>query len=494
MTIRKRISAVDEILLSRVAAVGRPGLDRAMHGLGRAADNGALWIAVATGLGARRNKWTRRAALRGLAGMAIASTTANVIVKQLVGRTRPDGPLVFTGRQPRPLRTTSFPSGHAASAAAFAVGVALEVPALAVPIGGLAALVASSRVVTRVHYPSDVVAGLALGTAAGLVTLRWWPRRSDEPAAAVRPHRQAPASPSGSGLVLIVNCSAGTASAALAESLGASLPEAEIIVASADDDMEGLFRKAAARARILGVAGGDGSVRLAAGIAVDAGLPLLVVPAGTFNHFAADLGVESAEDALAALRRGDSVLVDVGTADRAAFLNTASTGVYVDLVKARKRIEPILGKWPAVLLALVHVLRTGKPADLLVDGRRMRVWLVFVGNCRYEPLGSAPAYRPDLADGTFDVRMVDGSQPLARIRLVVAVLLGTLGRCRVYRTWPASSLRVASLAHDPVPLCLDGEATETKPAISLIKRPRKLLVYRPATGDGTAETPGTTQP
>ena len=243
--------------------------------------------------------------------------------------------------------------------------------------------------------------------------------------------------------------------------------------------MDGLFRKAAARARILGVAGGDGTIRLAAGIAVDAGLPLLVVPAGTFNHFAADLGVESAQDALAALSRGDSVLVDVGTADSAAFLNTASTGVYVDLVQARKRIEPVLGKWPAVLIALIHVLRTGQPTELLVDGRRRRVWLLFVGNCRYEPRGSAPAYRPDLADGTFDVRMVDGSQPLGRIRLVAAVLLGTLGRCRVYRTWSASSLRVASPHGDPVPLCLDGEATETKPAISLIKRPRKLLVYRP---------------
>ena len=114
----------------------------------------------------------------------------------------------------------------------------------------------------------------------------------------------------------------------------------------ADDDLESLFSKAAARASILGVAGGDGTVRLAAGIAADAGLPLLVVPAGTFNHFAADLGVESADDALAALRDGDSVLVDVATADGAAFLNTASTGVYVDLVKAREQLEPSWASGP----------------------------------------------------------------------------------------------------------------------------------------------------
>ena len=128
-----------------------------------------------------------------------------------------------------------------------------------------------------------------------------------------------------------------------------------------------------------------------------------------------------------------SVLVDVGAADGAAFLNTASTGVYVDLVKARERLEPSLGKWPAMLIALADVLRGGKPVDLMVNGRRRKVWLLFAGNCRYEPSGAAPGYRPDLADGTLDVRMVDGSQPLARTRLVVAVLLGTLGRCRVYQ-------------------------------------------------------------
>ena len=60
---------------------------------------------------------------------------------------------------------------------------------------------------------------------------------------------------------------------------------------------------AAAQGRILGVAGGDGTVSPAAAVAVH-GLPLLVIPAGTFNHFAADLGIWSVEDAVAALRAG----------------------------------------------------------------------------------------------------------------------------------------------------------------------------------------------
>jgi len=467
-------------VLNRPVASDAPLPHPVIRGLSRAADHGGLWIVVAAGLAATRGKWARRAALRGLAGAAIGGTVTSAISKTVATRT---GPPEAAGQLPvTSLPAIPFPSGAAVSAAAFATGVALEMPVLAVPAGGLAAAVGASRAVARGHHSADVAAGLALGTAAGLLTLRWWARRPAVPAAAARPRREAPASPDGAGVVMIVNCSAGTASQDLAESLGKSLPAAEVIVASADEDLEATFRDAAKRATILGVAGGDGTVRVAAGIASESGLPLLLVPAGTFNHFAADLGVESADDALAALGEGDSVLVDVASAGGEAFVNTASTGVYVDLVSAREEIEPALGKWPAVMVALVDVLRHSRPVDLLVNGRRRRVWLLFAGNCRYEPSGAAPAYRPDLADGSLDIRLIDGSQPMARTRLIAAVLLGTLGRSRVYRAWSASELHVASPDGEPVPLCLDGERTPATSAIRLVKRPKKLLVYRPSSG------------
>ena len=477
--LRSRITAADYAIMARVSAANSPALDRAMPALSRAANYSRLWMGIAAGLAASENKWGRRAALRGVASIAIASAPTNLLGKRLAGRLRPTSEVPLPRRLSRVPRSTSFPSGHSVSAAAFATGVALELPVLALPIGALAAAVGASRVVTGVHFPSDVVAGFAIGTTAGLLTVRWWPLRQPEPAAAARPRREAPAAPTGEGLAIVMNCSAGTTSGDLAALLRQELPDARIMIADEGDELPELIAEAASGARILGIAGGDGSVQLAAGLAADKGLPLLVIPAGTFNHFATDLGVRSAQDALDAVRTGDSVLVDVALAGQRSFLNTASTGVYVDLVRAREELEERLGKWPAVLVALVRVLRGSRPQDLVVDGRRRRVWLLFAGNCRYEPAGAAPSYRPDLSDGQLDIRMVDGSQPLARARLIAAVAMGTLARSHVYRTWAATELTIRTRDGSPIQLSADGEVMTADAAVTLRKRRDPLLVYRP---------------
>jgi len=477
---RGRVAALDRKLMRRVAATDSPALDYLLPALSRAANHSMLWMAISAGLAVSGDKWARRAALRGLTSIAVASATANIVAKGLTRRGRPQGETPVLRRLiPAPV-TTSFPSGHATSAAAFATGVALEMPLLAIPVGALAAAVGASRVVTGVHYPSDVLAGFALGTAAGAVTLRWWPLRPTQPAEAARPRREAPASRTGQGVVLALNEAAGTTSADLAARLREELPDAKIIDVPPGEDIAPPLRSAAPGARILGVAGGDGTINVAAGIAMESGRPLLIIPAGTFNHFATDLGVHSAEDALTALRAGDAVLVDVGIAGQRHFVNTSSTGVYADLVHAREQLESGLGKWPAVLFALARVLRHSHPTDLVVNGRRRRLWLLFAGNCRYEPPGFAPSYRPDLSDGKLDIRIVDAGPPLARARLLAAVLTGTLGRSRVYTASTATSIGLASAAGEPLRLSVDGEATDAGTALLLTKRPDGLLVYRPA--------------
>ena len=112
----------------------------------------------------------RRAALRGVVSIASTSILVNLPLKYLARRQRP-----ATRRSDRPLPISmpgsfSFPSGHSASAFAFATGVAMENPQLLLPILPLAAGVAYSRVHLRVHYPFDVLAGAAIGTGMGLAS------------------------------------------------------------------------------------------------------------------------------------------------------------------------------------------------------------------------------------------------------------------------------------------------------------------------------------
>jgi membrane-associated phospholipid phosphatase len=168
----------DLALFRRLAGAHNPVLDRTMPALSRAADWSRLWLGLALLLTLSGRPAWRRAAVRGLASVAVASAATNGLAKLWVGRHRPPlGDVPAARRVHRAPVTTSFPSGHAASAAAFTVGVALEAPALAAPVGAVGAGVAVSRVWTGAHYPADVLAGLAAGAAAGLVLARLRPPR-----------------------------------------------------------------------------------------------------------------------------------------------------------------------------------------------------------------------------------------------------------------------------------------------------------------------------
>jgi undecaprenyl-diphosphatase len=168
---------MDRAVFARVAGV-RPLLDPILPGLSRACDHGLLWWGTAVALSVSSGR-RRRAALRGMAALGLASAVANGPAKLLFRRGRPDPDGVpLPRRLRRDLTTFSFPSGHSASAAAFATAVAMDAPGVAIPIGVLAGAVAFSRVYVGVHYPSDVIAGVAIGVSAALATVRVMPQVS----------------------------------------------------------------------------------------------------------------------------------------------------------------------------------------------------------------------------------------------------------------------------------------------------------------------------
>src|SRR4051794_7179425 len=152
---------LDVAVYAAIAATPTPTLDVALRRLSHAADRSRLWIGCAALLAGCGGGRGRRAARDGLAAVAVTSAVVNLGLKPLGDRRRPDRhahEVPVTRQVPMP-RSTSWPSGHAASAAAFVTGVGAAWPAIAGPLGVLGSLVAYSRVHTGVHYPSDVIAG-----------------------------------------------------------------------------------------------------------------------------------------------------------------------------------------------------------------------------------------------------------------------------------------------------------------------------------------------
>jgi membrane-associated phospholipid phosphatase len=165
------LGAVDRAVYEALARTPTGNLDGPVRRLSDAADRSRLWLAIAAAVALFGGERGRRAALEGVLAIGVTSATVNLVAKPIARRRRPDRiePARFAGRHAAMPSSASFPSGHAASAFAFAHALGRHLPALAVPIRLLAAAVAYSRVHTGVHYPGDVVVGSVAG--AGTATM-----------------------------------------------------------------------------------------------------------------------------------------------------------------------------------------------------------------------------------------------------------------------------------------------------------------------------------
>ncbi len=414
---------------------------------------GPAWLAMGLA-GGRRG---RRAAMRG--AMAVGVTE-----------------VVFRSER---VASKSVVDSEAAAAGAFVAATALESLPWTAPatVLGLATIGASARR----SGPAATATGAALGAAAALATLRWWPRIDTSPAdapPAPRRHRGA-VDADGAGLTLVANPSAGPdGSDGPLEEIRQGLPAARVVALGGDDDLLEVLGEAAESAAALGILGGDGSINAAASVAMKHEIPLAVFPGGTLNHFARDLGLDTVADAIAAVTDGTVIEVDTASIADRAFLNTASLGSYPELVMARERLEDRIGKWPAMLVALIKVLRTATPTRITLNGERRDVWMIFIGNCAYDPAGFAPATRSRLDDRRLDVRLVDGSHPAARGRLMMSLLTGTLARSRVYERRLVDHLEICADGSSAM-LATDGEAFDGPAEFVVAKHPRSLLVHAP---------------
>lgn len=287
--------------------------------------------------------------------------------------------------------------------------------------------------------------------------------------------------------VIVYNPQAGDAADGLVERARARLADADLLPLRPDTDLTAAVAEAVGGGRTVVAAGGDGTVNVVVQHLAGRGT-LGVLPAGTFNHFARDLGLRDEEAALAALEGGREAEVDLGRADGRYFVNGVGMGLYPDSVREREEGEGEgrLGPWPAILAASFRALRGARPlvGTIEADGhaRALAAWILFVGNNRYEagPAGMRGRHRLD--EGVLDLSLVlAGRRALSRVRVARKLLVheewGT-GRM-VHRVADRVAVRLRAGARL---LARDGELEGPTEALEAEIVPGALRVLVPEEG------------
>lgn len=234
------------------------------------------------------------------------------------------------------------------------------------------------------------------------------------------------------------------------------------------------------------VAGGDGTVNCAAQAAVDTEVVLGVLPMGTFNHFAKDLGLPTElAEAVAALVAGSVQAVDVAEVNGRVFVNNSVLGAYPTMVAVRDRLREQRGwgKVRAVPVAAWRVLRA-LPVhrfDLVGPGfvrHRVRTPLLFVGNGVYDNEGGGVLAREALGDGELGVAVVQVSSRFGLVRTVLRSLVAGVERARDVDLAAVSELLVSGRFRH-VRVAVDGEVCWLDVPLRYRVRPGALRVLAP---------------
>jgi diacylglycerol kinase family enzyme len=283
-------------------------------------------------------------------------------------------------------------------------------------------------------------------------------------------------------LPVLVNAQAGNAS-----------PDADTLVA--------LFREAGAEARVytpldigalLGerppvivAAGGDGTVNAVASALVATDTALGVLPVGTFNHFARDIGMPlDLRAAARAIVAGRRRAVDVGEVNGRIFVNNSSIGLYPTMVHRRDKQQRRLGrgKWQAMLWALHTVLRSHPFLDLTleIDGTvyRRRTPLVFIGNNEYRMEGFYVGLRERLDCGVLSLYLTHRGERLGLLLLGLRALFGRLQQAKEFEAARVTRVRIES-RHTRLLVATDGEVDAFDLPLEYRVRPRALQVIVP---------------
>jgi len=245
-----------------------------------------------------------------------------------------------------------------------------------------------------------------------------------------------------------------------------------VIMLERGDDITQLARDAVdAGADAIGAAGGDGSLGLVAGVAMEKDVPFFCIPVGTRNHFALDLGLDRDDplSALDAIRRGDEVLIDYGVVGDRPFLNNVSFGVYAEAVHR----DEYRDNKEQTVAAVIGEMRAGEAAGTAIrfstpDGAQTEHTAMTVVSTNPYVFSGPPDYgrRLRLDGGVMGITtLAEGTSSD-----------GATGHG--VRHWKATRLRLES--DEAILAGLDGEALTFESPLDIVLRPKALRVLVPA--------------
>jgi len=231
-------------------------------------------------------------------------------------------------------------------------------------------------------------------------------------------------------------------------------------------------------------AGGDGTVSTVAAAVAGTGATLGVIPLGTLNHFAKDIGIPlDLAQAVETIVAGRTMAVDVGDLNGRAFVNNASVGMYASLISERAALQRGgLGKWVAHAFAAMRVWRRYRHLRVVLHAeagtQTARTPFVFVGNNEYQLSGIELGGRKDLAGGRLHVCMAPGLSRGGVARLIVTAMFGDVCRLDGFESFTTPELGLDT-GMPSIHATVDGEVVTMTNPLTFRIRPGALQVIVP---------------
>jgi diacylglycerol kinase family enzyme len=236
---------------------------------------------------------------------------------------------------------------------------------------------------------------------------------------------------------------------------------------------------------VVVAAGGDGTQSAVAGALAGTSAVMGVLPMGTLNHFAKDLGLpQDLPAAVAAIATGQPRPVDVAAVNGHVFVNNSSIGLYPRVVRHRDQMREHLGrnKWVAMLMAVVSVFRRFPLVRLTLnvngDAWHRTIPFVFVGNNQYAIDGLDLGKRARLDAGTLSLYFPNRTGRWGMVRLAFRALTGRLRQDQDFNALCATGVTIET-RRESISVALDGEVTHMTPPLKYEIRPGALRVMLP---------------